>query len=90
MRSDVNVEGLVLRIVSVLVDEPNKVDVKSVITEKGTVFQVTVASTDVGKVIGKSGRTVSSLRILLSAMGVALKTRYGLDIAAARIQSYPG
>jgi predicted RNA-binding protein YlqC (UPF0109 family) len=88
MCNDVNVEGLVLQIVSVLVDEPNDVHVESVITDTGTVFQVTVASTDVGKVIGKNGRTASSLRVLLSAMGVALKTRYGLNIATARLQSY--
>lgn len=87
MCNDVNVEGLVLQIVSVLVDEPTEVDVRSEITERGTVFQVTVASTDMGKVIGRNGRTASSLRILLSAMGVALKTRYGLEIAAARTQS---
>jgi predicted RNA-binding protein YlqC (UPF0109 family) len=86
MRSDVNIEGLVLKIVSVLVDEPTKVDVKSVITEKGTVFQVTVASTDVGKVIGKSGQTARSLRTLLSAMGIVLKTRYELDIAETCMQ----
>jgi uncharacterized protein len=80
MGNDLNVEGILLQIVNRLVDEPNEVQVTSVTTDTGTVFQVTVAPSDVGKVIGKDGRTARSLRVLLSAMGVALKTRYGLDI----------
>jgi predicted RNA-binding protein YlqC (UPF0109 family) len=80
MGNDPNVERLVLQIITVLVDKSNEVNVTSVIADAGTVFQVTVASSDVGKVIGKNGRTARALRILLSAMGVALKTRYGLNI----------
>jgi predicted RNA-binding protein YlqC (UPF0109 family) len=49
-------------------------------TEGGTVFRVTVAPPDVGKIIGKNGRTASSLRVLLSAMGVAAKKQYSLNI----------
>ena len=80
MGNDPNIEGLLLRIIRVLVDKSNEVNVTSVIADTGTVFQVAVAPSDVGKVIGKNGRTAQALRILLSAMGVALKTRYGLDI----------
>jgi predicted RNA-binding protein YlqC (UPF0109 family) len=75
-----SVEGLLLRIITVLVDESNEVNVTSVTVDTGTVFQVTVAPSDVGKVIGKDGRTARALRTLLSAIGVALKTRYGLNI----------
>jgi predicted RNA-binding protein YlqC (UPF0109 family) len=81
MANDSNVEGLLLRIVTVLVDRSAEVNVTSVIADTGTIFQVTVAASDVGKVIGKGGRTARALRILLSAMGVAAKTRYGLNIA---------
>ena len=81
MANDSNVEGLLLRIVTVLVDRSTEVNVTSVIADTGTIFQVTVAASDVGKVIGKGGRTARALRILLSAMGVAAKTRYGLNIA---------
>jgi predicted RNA-binding protein YlqC (UPF0109 family) len=80
MGNDPNVEGLLLRIIRVLVDKSNEVNVTSVIADTGTVFQVVVAPGDVGKVIGKNGRTAQALRILLSAMRVALKTRYGMDI----------
>ena len=84
MGNDLNVEGLLLQIVNKLVDEPNEVRVTSLTTHTGTLFQVTVAPSDVGKVIGKDGRIARSLRVLLSAMGVAIKTKYGLDITANR------
>src|SRR6266550_7646363 len=80
MANDSNVEGLLLRIVTALVDESAEVNVTSVTVDTGTVFQLTVAPSDVGKVIGKGGQMARALRILLSAIGVAMKTRYGLNI----------
>src|SRR2546430_1730194 len=80
MANDPNVEKLLLQIIIVLVDKSNEVNVTSVTADTGTIFQVTVAPRDVGKVIGKGGRTARALRILLSAIGLAAKTRYGLNI----------
>jgi uncharacterized protein len=80
MANDPNVEKLLLQIIIVLVDKPNEVKVTSVTADTGTIFQVTVAPSDVRKVIGKGGRMAGALRILLSAIGVAAKTRYGLNI----------
>ena len=74
------VEELVLGITVALVDDRNEVQVTSVTKVSGTVFQVSVAPTDMGKVIGKDGRTATSIRTLLSAIGVATKTRYKLEI----------
>jgi predicted RNA-binding protein YlqC (UPF0109 family) len=82
MNKDLNLEELLLRMVKVLVDESDEVSVTSVIADNGTIFQVSVAPRDVGKVIGKSGRMARALRTLLSAIGVSRKTRYGLDIIA--------
>jgi predicted RNA-binding protein YlqC (UPF0109 family) len=82
MSKDSNVEGLLLRIVTVLVDKSDEVSVTSATAENGTIFQVSVAPSDVGKVIGKSGRMATALRTLLSAVGVSLKTRFGLNIVA--------
>jgi uncharacterized protein len=82
MSKDSNVEGLLLRIVTVLVDKSDEVSVTSVTVDNGTIFQVSVSPSDVGKVIGKSGRMAGALRTLLSAVGVSLKTRYGLNIVA--------
>jgi len=80
MGRNLNVEELLLRILFVLVDHPNEVQVTSDTTEGGTVFRVTVAPPDVGKIIGKNGRIARSLRVLLSAMGVAAKKQYSLNI----------
>ncbi len=80
MGNDANVEALLLRIVTVLVDKTNEVNVTSVTADTGTIFQVSVAPSDVGKVIGKNGRMAGALRVLLSAFGDFQKTRFGLNI----------
>jgi predicted RNA-binding protein YlqC (UPF0109 family) len=84
MSKDSNVEGLLFRIVRVLVDKADEVSVTSVTVDNGTIFHVSVAPSDVGQVIGKSGRMAGALRTLLSAVGVSRKTRYGLNIVANR------
>jgi predicted RNA-binding protein YlqC (UPF0109 family) len=51
------------------------------VEEEGeTVLELTVAESDLGKVIGKSGRTARALRTLLSAAGVKSGKRYALEI----------
>jgi hypothetical protein len=80
MRHELNVESLVRRIVNSLVDNTGEVQVRSLRTETATMFEVTVAPTDVGKVIGKQGRSARAIRELLIAIGSARKTSYGLDI----------
>jgi len=77
---DPSVEDLLFGITTALVDDKDEVRVTSVVRISATVFQVTVAPTDVGKIIGKDGRTAKSIRTLLSAMGVATKTLYRLEI----------
>jgi uncharacterized protein len=64
-----------------LVREPEAVDVREVERERSTtVIEVRVAQTDVGKVIGRQGRTVKALRSLLHAAGQKQNRRYVLDI----------
>jgi len=84
MQTGLGMEELLLRIIVALVDESNEVQITSKTTGSGTMFQVTIAPTDVGKIIGKSGRTARSIRTLLCAMGIAAKKRYELDIAPRR------
>jgi predicted RNA-binding protein YlqC (UPF0109 family) len=81
---DLTVEDLLFGITIALVDDKNEVRVTSLTRVATTVFQVTVAPTDVGKIIGKDGRTATSIRTLLSAMGVAKKTRYRLEVVTKR------
>jgi hypothetical protein len=71
---------LVTEIARALVDEPHAVEVQAVAREENTVLRLRVAPTDVGKVIGKQGRTARSLRTILSAVSTKLHHRYTLDI----------
>ena len=80
MDRDLIIEELLLGIVRALVDDRDEVQVTSKTTLSSKIFRVTVAASEAGKIIGKNGRTATSIRGLLSAMGVAAKMRYGLDI----------
>jgi len=75
-----NVKELVQEIAKVLVDHPDEVSVKEVEGEQVTVLELRVAPGDVGKVIGKQGRTARSIRTLLGAAGVKLNRRFTLEI----------
>jgi len=76
----VAVEELVREIARALVDEPAAVDVQSVGREENTVLKLRVAPQDVGKVIGKQGRTARSVRTILGAVSMKLHHRFTLDI----------
>jgi uncharacterized protein len=71
---------LVELIAQALVDQPEKVVVSQVDTEQTTVLELKVAPEDLGKVIGKQGRTARAIRIILGAAGMKLKHRYNLEI----------
>ena len=63
-----------------LVDDPDAVRIRSVEREGTTVLELEVAPADLGKVIGRQGRTVRALRTLLTAAGQKTRRRYTLDI----------
>ena len=63
-----------------LVDNPEAVHVEAMETETTVVLELTVAKDDVGKVIGKQGRTARSVRTILGAVSMKLHHRYTLDI----------
>jgi len=71
---------LVEAIAKALVDHPDDVQVKAVEGEQVTVLELRVAPDDLGKVIGRQGRTAKSIRTLLGAAGMKLKKRYTLEI----------
>jgi len=74
------VDELVREIARALVDEPDAVQVESDNREENTVLRLRVAPQDVGKVIGKQGRTARSVRTILGAVSMKLHHRYTLDI----------
>lgn len=63
-----------------MVDSPDDVIVECSPVENGASLRITVASADLGKIIGKQGRTARSLRVLASSMGMAAMLRISLDI----------
>ena len=63
-----------------LVDEPEQVNVTEVEGERVTVIELRVAQSDLGKVIGKQGRTARALRTILNANATKLKKRAVLEI----------
>ncbi|MCG6553320.1 MAG: KH domain-containing protein [Candidatus Magnetominusculus sp. LBB02] len=63
-----------------LVDKPDDVSVKEVDGEKTTIFELRVASNDLGKVIGKQGNTARAMRTILSAAGTKIGKRASLEI----------
>jgi len=63
-----------------LVDEPDAVEVNVVDAERAHIYELTVAPSDLGKVIGKEGRTARALRTLLSSMSTQSRKRAILDI----------
>ena len=75
-----NMLNLVKGIACALVDSPEKVVVEAFSDGDGTMLRLRVAPTDVGKVIGKQGRTARSMRTILSAASMKMKHRFSLDI----------
>jgi predicted RNA-binding protein YlqC (UPF0109 family) len=75
-----DVKVLLEHVTKALVDAPEQVSVSAIDEDGETVLELTVAETDLGKVIGKSGRTARALRTLLSAAGVKAGKRYALEI----------
>ena len=74
------VDDLVREIARALVDVPDAVQVEADSREENTVLRLRVAPQDVGKVIGKQGRTARSVRTILGAVSMKLHHRYTLDI----------
>jgi len=75
-----NMVGLVTEIARALVDSPDSVSVEAIHEGDGTVLRLRVAASDIGKVIGKQGRTARSLRTILAAASMKVRHRFSLDI----------
>ena len=80
MNESNGVKTLVEEIAKALVDAPGGVVVNEIAGEHATVFELRVAQGDLGKVIGKQGRTARSIRTLLGAVGTKLNRRFSLEI----------
>jgi len=75
-----NMKDLIEYIAKALVDVPDQVKVNEVEGEKTSVLELTVAKEDLGKVIGKQGRTARAIRTILSAASTKIRKRSVLEI----------
>ena len=72
--------ALTEQIAKALVDQPDQVSVSQVESEQSTVLELTVAPGDLGRVIGKQGRTARAMRNLLGAAGLRFHKHVTLEI----------
>ena len=76
-------QTLMTEITRALVDDADAVKVEVITDQDATVLRLHVAPADIGKVIGKQGRTARSLRTILGAASMKLQRRFSLDIVEA-------
>ena len=74
------IHHLIEGIARALVDDPDDVSVEALERGESTTLRLHVSDRDVGKIIGKQGRTAHSLRTILSAVSMKYHHRYALDI----------
>ncbi len=80
MASEPTLKELLDVMVRALVDIPEEVRVSEIKGEQTTVFELVVAKEDLGKVIGKQGKTAKALRTILTAASTKLRLRSVLEI----------
>ena len=80
MKSTDAFKDLAQFIVESLVDHPDQVTVRETSTDNSVVVEVQVASSDMGRVIGKGGAVVNSIRSLLQVLAVKVNKRVSLEI----------
>ncbi len=79
----VDMQQLVHAIARSLVDAPDLVTVEAIPDGDATILRLHVGPGDIGKVIGRQGRTARSFRTILGAASMKLRRRYSLDIVEA-------
>ena len=73
-------KNLLIKIVQALVDNPEQVQVNEIVSAQAVVLELRVAKSDMGKVIGKKGKTANAIRAILNAASGKVQKRYMLEI----------
>ena len=73
-------KDLLIRIAQALVDDPEQVRVTEIEATQTSVLELRVAKSDMGKIIGKHGRTANAIRVVLMAASGKTRRRYILEI----------
>jgi predicted RNA-binding protein YlqC (UPF0109 family) len=74
------IEQLVLTIAKTLCDEPDQISVKIVARDNSDLIRLHVSDDDLGKIIGKQGRTANALRVVVNGASRKVGRRYALEI----------
>ena len=72
-----------------LVDNPDNVQVSQLDGEQSSIIELKVAKEDIGKVIGKEGRTAQAIRTILGAVGMKLRKRFNFEIIEKGERPHP-
>jgi predicted RNA-binding protein YlqC (UPF0109 family) len=75
-----HIKELIHNIAQALVDNPEEVSVNEIEGRQTTVYELSVAKSDLGKVIGKQGRNAQAIRTILTAISAKIKKRVVLEI----------
>lgn len=75
-----DIKDMVEKIARSIVDKPESVEVKGVEGENSTVIELKVDKGDIGKIIGKQGRTITAIRTVLGAARVQKGKRHVLEV----------
>ena len=78
--SELSMKELITYIAEALVDYPDQVSVSEIVGEQSSILELKVAKEDLGKVIGKQGRTARAMRTILSAVSTKIRKRARLEI----------
>jgi len=73
-------KDLILYIAKALVDNPDQVEINEVAGEKSTILELKVAESDRGKIIGKEGRIIKAIRIIVNSASAKLDKRTNVEI----------
>jgi len=73
-------KDLLIQIVKAIVDNPEQVSVNEIESAQSVVLELTVPKSDMGKIIGKKGKTANAIRAILNAAAGKVKKRYMLEI----------
>lgn len=83
------VEDLVTYLARALVDRPEQVELRSQVVDGGTVLELKVAPEDVGKVIGRDGRTINAMRAVLAVAAQRKGAKVRLEVLDDRRNAAP-
>lgn len=73
-------KDLIEFVVKALVDDPSEVSIREISGDKVTLYELRVAKSDIGKIIGKKGRTASAIRTILNSVSIKQGKRAELEI----------